>query len=122
MSKTILIVEDEPFIVDALTFLLEREGHAVLNYRDGAGCFEHIKQSSPDLVILDMMLPNVSGMEILENIRADAQISGLPVLVLTAKGQTKDRLAAEGAGASLFMSKPFANADITSSVRSLLDG
>ena len=102
MQKTITIVEDEPFIIEALTFLLEREGYLVESVSDGALAIDSIIKTSPNLVILDIMLPNVSGMKILEDIRATASISGLPVLMLTAKGQKKDRQAAEDAGGGGF--------------------
>ncbi len=69
-------------------------------------------KSKPNLVILDIMLPNVSGMKILEDIRSMNEISNLPVLMLTAKGQKKDRRAAEEAGVSKFMTKPFDNQEL----------
>lgn len=120
MQKTITIVEDEPFIIEALTFLLEREGYLVESVSDGALAIDFIIKTSPNLVILDIMLPNVSGMKILEDIRATASISGLPVLMLTAKGQKKDRRAAEDAGASQFMTKPFENAALIKNVKAML--
>ncbi|MDE0765128.1 MAG: response regulator [Amylibacter sp.] len=120
MQKTITIVEDEPFIIEALTFLLEREGYLVESVSDGALAIDFIIKTSPNLVILDIMLPNVSGMKILEDIRATASISGLPVLMLTAKGQKKDRQAAEDAGASQFMTKPFENAALIKNVKAML--
>ena len=89
MKKSISIVEDEPFIIEALTFLLENEGLGVSAISDGAEAINFIIKSKPDLVILDIMLPNVSGMKILEDIRAIDEISHLPVLMLTAKGQKK---------------------------------
>lgn len=122
VAKSVLIVEDEPFILEALTFLLEREGLLVSNFSDGAGCVEHIHNANPDLVILDIMLPNVSGMKILEDLRADAKTTDLPILMLTAKGQKKDRTAAVQAGASLFMTKPFANDELVENVHKLLAG
>tara|TARA_B100000795_G_scaffold254649_1_gene225713 strand:- start:887 stop:1255 length:369 start_codon:yes stop_codon:yes gene_type:complete len=120
VQKTITIVEDEPFIIEALTFLLEREGYLVESVSDGALAIDFIIKTSPNLVILDIMLPNVSGMKILEDIRATASISGLPVLMLTAKGQKKDRQAAEDAGASQFMTKPFENAALIKNVKAML--
>ena len=120
MQKTITIVEDEPFIIEALTFLLEREGYLVESVSDGALAIDFIIKTSPNLVILDIMLPNVSGMKILEDIRATASISGLPVLMLTAKGQKKDRQASEDAGASQFMTKPFENASLIKNVKAML--
>lgn len=121
MSKSVLIVEDEPFIVEALSYLLTREGLNVSTFSDGNGCVEHIQSVNPDLVILDMMLPNRSGMQILEDLRAMQKFMHLPVLMLTAKGQKKDRMAAEEAGVSLFMTKPFANKEIIRNVHRLLE-
>lgn len=121
MSKSVLIVEDEPFIMEALSFLLKREGLDVSTFADGQGCVERIQSLKPNLVILDMMLPNRSGMQILEDLRAMDAFTSLPVLMLTAKGQKKDRAAAEDAGVSLFMTKPFANKEIIQNVHRLLD-
>jgi DNA-binding response OmpR family regulator len=121
VSKSVLIVEDEPYIVEALSFLLTREGLNVSTFADGDGCIEHIQSTNPDLIILDMMLPNKSGMQILEELRAMDDFVSLPVLMLTAKGQNKDRTAAEKAGVSLFMTKPFANREIIKNVHRLLD-
>ncbi len=120
MPKSVLIVEDEPFIMEALSFLLKREGLAVFTHADGNGCVERIQFLKPDLIILDMMLPNKSGMQILEDLRAMDDFISLPVLMLTAKGQKKDRAAAEQAGVSLFMTKPFANKEIIQNVHRLL--
>ncbi|MBE9475494.1 MAG: response regulator [Proteobacteria bacterium] len=121
MSKSVLIVEDEPFIMEALSFLLKRDGLDISTFTDGQGCVERIQALKPDLVILDMMLPNRSGMQILEDLRAMDDFSNLPVLMLTAKGQKKDRAAAESAGVSLFMTKPFSNKEIIQNVHRLLD-
>lgn len=121
MTKSVLIIEDEPFIIEALSFLLEREGLDFHSYTDGEGCLDYIEKLKPDLLILDMMLPHVSGMEILENLRGSQLFQSLPVLMLTAKGQKKDRQAAEDAGVSLFMTKPFANDEFISNVQKLLN-
>lgn len=120
MTKSVLIVEDEPFILEALSFLLTREGLKVTAFTDGAGCVEHVQSIKPDLIILDMMLPNKSGMQILEDLRGMDGYTSLPVLMLTAKGQKKDRAAAEQAGVSMFMTKPFANKEIIRNVHRLL--
>ena len=122
MPKRISIVEDEPFIIEALSFLLEREGFVVSAISDGADALAFITSAPPDLLILDIMLPNVSGMKILEDIRRTKGIENLPVLMLTAKGQKKDRLAAEQAGVSLFMTKPFSNTELIANVHEMLAG
>ena len=121
VTKSVLIIEDEPFILEALSFLLEKEGYSLSAFSDGEGCIDFIKEIKPDLIILDMMLPNISGMQILENLRNSHEFQTLPVLMLTAKGQKKDRQAAENAGASLFMTKPFSNDEIIANVHKLLN-
>ena len=120
MKKSVLIIEDEPFIIEALTFLLENEGLDVRSISDGANAIDFIIKSKPNLVILDIMLPNVSGMKILEDIRSMDEISNLPVLMLTAKGQKKDRRAAEEAGVSKFMTKPFDNQELIENVKAMI--
>jgi len=120
VKKSVVIIEDEPFIIEALTFLLENEGLDVKSISDGAKAIDFIVKSKPNLVILDIMLPNVSGMKILEDIRKMNEISHLPVLMLTAKGQKKDRRAAEEAGVSKFMTKPFDNQELIEHVKLMI--
>ena len=120
MKKTITIIEDEPFIIEALSFILEKEGFIVKSISDGAKAIEFVKDTDPDLVILDIMLPNVSGMKILEDIRSTKLIAELPVLMLTAKGQKKHRRAAEDAGVNEFMTKPFDNAELIQQIKHML--
>lgn len=121
MKKTITIIEDEPFIIEALSFILKKEGFIVKSISDGAKAIEFVKDTNPDLVILDIMLPNVSGMKILEDIRSTKLIAELPVLMLTAKGQKKDRRAAEDAGVSKFMTKPFDNEELIKHVKLMIN-
>lgn len=112
MSGQILIAEDEPYIVDALSFVLSQAGHAVRAISDGGAVLEALRQTRPDLLILDLMLPTQNGFEILKELRASTEFSQLPVLVLTAKGQSKDRAMAEQLGADAFIAKPFANTEV----------
>ena len=116
----VLLVEDEPNIVEALSFLLSREGLSVTAHSNGADAARVAQDAAPDLVILDVMLPNKSGFDILRELRAAPGTADLPVMMLTAKGQNKDREKAEEAGANLFMTKPFSNADIVAGVKRLL--
>ena len=120
MSRKVLLIEDEPNITEAIRFLLTREGWLVETHAEGTDAVQVIAASKPDLVILDVMLPGKSGMDILEELRGIDKFENLPVLVLTAKGQAKDRKAAVDAGSSLFMSKPFANHEIVTNVNKLL--
>lgn len=122
MGKRILIAEDEPNIATSLTFLLERAGYDVSVSPDGPATLDAIFSELPDALLLDLMLPGMDGYEILRRIRGDARSASLPVMVLTAKGQTEDRAIAESLGANLFVTKPFANADILNAVKSLTEG
>ncbi|PZQ95678.1 MAG: two-component system response regulator [Cereibacter sphaeroides] len=119
MGKHVLLIEDEPNIIEAIRFILMRDGWHVSAISDGLGAEAAVREAHPDLVILDVMLPGRSGFEILAALRADAATENLPVLMLTAKGQERDRAEAARIGASGFMSKPFSNAEILASVRQL---
>ncbi|MGR3659649.1 MAG: response regulator transcription factor [Paracoccaceae bacterium] len=120
MGKRVLLIEDEPNIIEAIRYILSRDGFAVDTHSDGSTALQAIAAKAPDMVILDVMLPNKSGFEILRELRSDAATEGLPVLMLTARGQKKDREMAERFGASQFMTKPFSNSEMLESVRTLL--
>ncbi|MEP5730980.1 MAG: response regulator [Sulfitobacter sp.] len=119
MSKHVVLVEDELNIAEAIRFLLSNEGWRVETLANGASALEVIRKTGPDLVMLDVMLPGKSGFEILHDLRADPDLAGLPVLMLTARGQARDREMAEKAGVSRFMTKPFSNAEMLEAVREL---
>ncbi|WP_103333220.1 response regulator transcription factor [Pseudotabrizicola formosa] len=122
MTARVLLIEDEPNITEAIRFILSRDGCDVTALADGAGAVAAVRAEMPDLVILDLMLPGVSGLEILAQLRADPVTQGLPVMMLTAKGQGRDREAAERAGANHFMTKPFSNDEMRAAVRALTGG
>lgn len=119
MSRRVLLIEDEPNIAEAIRFLLTREGWQVETYSEGADAVERIAAASADLVILDVMLPGKSGMDILRELRDREDTRDLPVLMLTARGQSRDRDMAEKAGVSRFMTKPFSNIEVLTAVRDL---
>ena len=118
-GRSVLVVEDEPNISEAIRFILRRDGWAVTVLDSGERAMATIQQARPDLVILDVMLPGVSGFDVLRAIRADGVVRDLPVIMLTAKGQAAARDLARDSGASLFMAKPFANAELLAAVRQL---
>ena len=120
MSGRVLLIEDEPNIIEAIRFILSRDGWRVDTHSDGSTAMEAIRSRSPDLIVLDVMLPNRSGYEILNELRADPDLGELPVLMLTARGQKKDRELAEKLGASKFMTKPFSNGEVLETVRELV--
>ena len=119
MAGRVLLIEDEVNLAEAIRFLLTRDGWAVDTHADGASAMARIREVRPDILVLDVMLPGRSGYEILEDLRGDAGLADLPVLVLTARGQDRERTLAEARGASLFMTKPFANAEILENLRKL---
>jgi DNA-binding response OmpR family regulator len=120
VAQHVLLIEDEPNIAEAIRFLLTRDGWHVSHLADGADAVARVRALRPDLVILDHMLPGLSGLEILADLRADPDLAGVKVLMLTARGQVRDREAAVEAGADRFMTKPFSNADIVAEVRAMM--
>lgn len=120
MAVDVLIAEDEPSILESLDFILRRAGLSIESVTDGDAALAAIRRDRPRLVVLDVMLPKRSGFEVLKQIRADHLTHDLPVLILTAKGQSQDRQIAEDLGASGFVTKPYANADVVGAVQRLL--
>lgn len=121
MGRHVLLIEDEPNIIEAIRFILTRDGWQVSAHSDGADALRAIRGARPDVLVLDVMLPGRSGFEVLQEMRGDGDpaLSDLPVLMLTAKGQERDREHAERLGATRFMTKPFANTEILAAVRAL---
>lgn len=119
-GRSVLVVEDEPNISEAIRFILRRDGWSVTVMPSGHGALQAVADLAPDLLILDLMLPGVSGLDILRGLRAHPTSAGLPVILLTARGGHAARDMALEAGASLFMAKPFANADLLAAVRQLV--
>lgn len=120
MGKHVLLVEDETNIIEAMQFLLSREGWQVDTHSDGATAVDKVRDMCPDLVVLDYMLPGKNGIDILTELRGDPAFERLPVLMLTARGQSRDRELAERAGVSRFMTKPFSNTEVMTAVRDLV--
>ncbi len=120
MAQRVLIVEDEPHIVESLTFVLGREGFDVSSVLDGEAAVARLRHDPPDLVILDVMIPRLNGFEVLKLAKSDPGLQQIPVIVLTAKGQVQDRRLAEEIGSDGFMTKPFSNREIVERVRQLI--
>jgi DNA-binding response OmpR family regulator len=115
----ILLVEDEANIVEALGFILSRDGWEVRGHGNGNSALDEIERLKPDIVVLDVMLPGRSGLDILRDLRGAPDTAELPVLMLTAKGQSRDRDLAMSLGADAFLTKPFSNAELVATVRDL---
>jgi DNA-binding response OmpR family regulator len=120
MGKRVLLIEDEPNIIEAISFILSRDGWTVHTHEDGETAMDKVRATPPDMIILDVMLPGRSGFDILRDLRAEEATANLPVMMLTARGQTKDRELAERLGANHFMTKPFSNTEVRDHVRALI--
>lgn len=120
MSATILIADDEPNIVISLEFMMKREGHRVLVARDGAEALAAIRDERPALVLLDATMPELSGFDVCEAVRADPAIAGTRILMLTAKGRETDMARGLGAGADAYVTKPFSTRELVEKVREML--
>jgi len=120
LTIDIVIAEDEPSILESLDFILRRAGWTISAVTDGDAALEAVRRLRPRILVLDVMLPKRSGFEVLKHIRANADTKHLPVLILTAKGQQQDRRIAAELGASDFVTKPYANAEVVGAVRQLL--
>ncbi|MBE0414624.1 response regulator [Yoonia sp.] len=121
MGKRVLLIEDEPNIIEAISFILSRDGWTVHTHQDGQTAMAKVHAFPPDLIILDVMLPGRSGFDLLRDLRADTATAGIPVMMLTARGQEKDRELALRLGANHFMTKPFSNSAVRDHVRSLME-
>ena len=120
MGKRVLLIEDEPNIIEAISFILSRDGWTVHTHEDGVSAMDKVLAMPPDVIILDVMLPGRSGFDILRDLRENEVTKDIPIMMLTARGQEKDRALAERLGANHFMTKPFSNNEVRDHVRSLM--
>jgi two-component system phosphate regulon response regulator PhoB len=120
MRTNILVVEDESAIVELLRYNLEREGFRVTVATDGEEALTAIAEDKPDLVLLDWMLPNASGLEVCRQIRRKTPTRDLPVIMLTARGEEADRVRGLDVGADDYVTKPFSITELMARVKALL--
>lgn len=119
-APRVLVVEDEDNIAIALEFLIRREGYGHDRVASGAEALPRIRDTRPDLVLLDVMLPELSGYDICEGIRTDPGLAGVKVLMMTARGSVIERRRSLELGANGFITKPFELKDLRAEVRRLL--
>lgn len=117
---TVLVVDDEPAVRSLLRDVLEIEGHVVREAEDGPSALEDLHAVRPDLVILDIMMPGMTGIEVLTAVRADPVVGDVPVLLLSAAGDDETTWAGWTAGASTYLNKPFDHLQLLSWVDRLL--
>jgi two-component system response regulator MtrA len=120
MESTVLVCDNEEILRDLVRASLHGNGYILLEARDGDEALAEARRSRPDLILLDMMMPGRSGLEVLEELRGDPELQDVPVVMLTARAQAADREAAASAGADHFLSKPFSPAELTRLVEELL--
>jgi DNA-binding response OmpR family regulator len=107
MAKKILIVDDEPNIVKMVESRLKASGYEVITAFDGPQCLDKVKAEIPDLVILDLMLPQMSGYDVCHTLRSDKEHKNIPIIMLTARGKADDIRAGMEKGADAYVAKPF---------------
>ncbi len=120
IKKRILVIEDDRDIVELVRYNLEKDGYQVATATDGAIGMAQIKKSPPDLLVLDLMLPKLSGLEICKEVRRDAALNRLPILILTARGEEADRVVGLELGADDYVTKPFSPREFVARVKALL--
>jgi len=118
--KTILVIEDERDLLDLVAFNLEREGYRVLTALDGKDGLETARTRSPDLIILDLMLPGIMGTDICRILKNSDKTSNIPIIMLTAKGEEIDRVVGFEVGADDYVVKPFSNRELLLRIRAIL--
>lgn len=120
MGKRILVVEDEADLAELVAFNLQQAGHRVTTAGDGATALAEIRRSAPDLVVLDVMLPDITGIEVCRQLRRAEATASLPVVMLTAKGEEVDRVVGFEVGADDYVVKPFSPRELVLRIEAIL--
>jgi DNA-binding response OmpR family regulator len=121
MSKKVLIVDDEPSIIVALQFLMEQNGYTTMVAFSGEEAMESVVKHHPDLILLDIMLPVVDGLEVCQRIRENPDWSDIRIVLVTALGSDVNVTKGLDLGADAYITKPFSNADLVAKVKELLE-
>ena len=119
MGKRVLIVDDEQDIVETIQFVLESQGYECICAYDGEVGLKRAKDNTPDLIVLDVMMPNINGYKISRLLKFDAKYKNIPILMLTARSQKEDKLIGEETGADIYMTKPFDIEELVNNVKKL---
>ncbi|MEW6131652.1 MAG: phosphate regulon transcriptional regulator PhoB [Pseudomonadota bacterium] len=120
MAANILLVEDEPGIQELLKLNLGQAGHTVTAKEDAEGALQYLKTTLPDVILLDWMLPGMSGIDLCRRLRADKRYQPVPIIMLTARGEEQDRIAGLDTGADDYITKPFSPRELVSRIRAVL--
>jgi phosphate regulon transcriptional regulator PhoB len=118
--KKILVVDDEPDLVELVSYNLRKEGFKVSSASNGEDALEKVRKGGYDLIILDLMLPGIQGVELCRMIRSDPKIERVPIIMLTARGELKDKIRGLETGADDYMTKPFSPRELVARVNTVL--
>ncbi|MPM27657.1 Alkaline phosphatase synthesis transcriptional regulatory protein PhoP [bioreactor metagenome] len=119
-DKRILVVDDEEHIVELIKFNLEKNGYGVITADNGRDAFIIAKEQQPDLILLDLMLPGMDGLDVCKEIRRDSAISTMPIIMITAKGEELDKILGLELGADDYITKPFSVRELIARVKAIL--
>jgi DNA-binding response OmpR family regulator len=122
MAKRVLVCDDEPYIVESVSYVVRKAGFEVLTAEDGDTALEVARREKPDLVFLDIMMPGPSGDEVCRRLKSDPATKGIYVVILTARGQEEDERRALAMGADEFMTKPFSPRKLRDKIERILGG
>jgi DNA-binding response OmpR family regulator len=121
MDAKILIVDDDPFLLRLVGHLLGKEGYEIVTALNGEEALEKINTEKPDLVILDVMMPGINGLEVCRQLRGQPETAALPIIMLSARSKVSDRIAGLQAGANEYLGKPFDAREVMGCVTALLE-
>ncbi len=122
MNKKILVIDDEPELIHLLSIFLSTAGFEVISAHDGPQALQALERTSPDLIICDMVMPGMDGIATVQAIRQHPRATTLPIIMLSARGQTQDIEQALDAGANDYITKPFRGADVVATVKKYFMG
>lgn len=120
MNELIAVVDDEPDILELVSLHLKKAGFITEEFEEGKSFLDFIKKKKPDLVILDLMLPDIDGLEICKRLKSDNEFSSIPIIMLTAKGEETDKIVGLELGADDYVTKPFSPKELVARVKAVL--
>ncbi len=120
MANKLLIVDDETDTLRLVSLMLERQGYEVFTAEDGRAALEKVKEEKPDLILLDVMMPEMDGFEVVQVLRADPETENIPVIMFTAKTQVEDKITGLEAGADVYLTKPTQPRELFAQVKAVL--
>ncbi len=121
MAKKVLICDDEPHIVEGLSYIVKKEGYEAIIATDGVEGLEKARQTKPHLMLLDIMMPKMSGLDVCKELKAGGATKGIFVIILTARGEEADELQGREVGADEFITKPFSPRKVRTRLHEILD-